>query len=362
MSAMTVLVQRPVAETVGELLAAEQLAEAEELLTVSDELAEAQADHARRVAALTNRAWCRYQAGILSQAVSDAQLALGLIELAARRALWAPLAAGALISALIEQDQLEEAKRAAAGALERPGGAAFRSAFDLARCRLLLATGEFELAGQIALEVGTRRAFCEVPGIARWRPLATEALARAGATDQARALAEQELRDADGHGRIGVALAARALTVPGLQRLDDLQAAISQLARSPFKLDHARALIECGAALRRARHRAESRDPLRRGIDLATRCGATRLAAYGSTELRASGARPRSLLLTGVDALTPSELRVARLAAEGRSNPNIGATLFITRKTVEAHMQSVFAKLDIGSRTQLAGALAAVPS
>jgi DNA-binding CsgD family transcriptional regulator len=71
------------------------------------------------------------------------------------------------------------------------------------------------------------------------------------------------------------------------------------------------------------------------------------------------GARPRKLLLTGVDALTASERRVARMAAEGMSNKELAQALFVTVKAVEVHLSSVYRKLQISSRAQLAQALAA---
>ncbi|HEY8524481.1 MAG TPA: helix-turn-helix transcriptional regulator [Acidimicrobiales bacterium] len=74
-------------------------------------------------------------------------------------------------------------------------------------------------------------------------------------------------------------------------------------------------------------------------------------------ELRATGARPRRLVLTGVESLTPSELRVARLVAEGRSNPEVAQALFVTRATVESHLAAVFRKLGVTSRDQLPAAL-----
>ena len=76
-------------------------------------------------------------------------------------------------------------------------------------------------------------------------------------------------------------------------------------------------------------------------------------------ELAATGARPRKILLGGVDSLTASERRVAQLAAEDMSNKAIAQELFVTVKTVEVHLSSVYRKLDIGSRRQLAGAILA---
>jgi DNA-binding CsgD family transcriptional regulator len=69
------------------------------------------------------------------------------------------------------------------------------------------------------------------------------------------------------------------------------------------------------------------------------------------------GARPRKLVLTGVDALTPSERRVARIATEGMSNKELAQALFVTVKAVEVHLSSVYRKLRISSRRDLAEAL-----
>ncbi|MGA9874622.1 MAG: helix-turn-helix transcriptional regulator, partial [Solirubrobacteraceae bacterium] len=75
------------------------------------------------------------------------------------------------------------------------------------------------------------------------------------------------------------------------------------------------------------------------------------------TELSAAGARPRRVFNSGRDALTPSELRVARMAAEGLTSQEIAQALFVTTKTVDAHLSHTYAKLDINSRKQLADAL-----
>ena len=118
-------------------------------------------------------------------------------------------------------------------------------------------------------------------------------------------------------------------------------------------------LAELGAALRRDGQRAAARDPLARALDLAARCSARPLAARAREELRAAGARPRRPWRTGVDALTPSELRVARLAAEGRSNREIAYELYVTLKAIEGHLARAYAKLGIEGRSQLARALEA---
>lgn len=93
-------------------------------------------------------------------------------------------------------------------------------------------------------------------------------------------------------------------------------------------------------------------------MEVAHRCGADQLAEHARTELAATGARPRRLMVSGADSLTASERRIAQLAAGGLSNPEIAQRLFITRKTVEAHLGRVYSKLDINSRARLAEVLA----
>ena len=100
-----------------------------------------------------------------------------------------------------------------------------------------------------------------------------------------------------------------------------------------------------------------AREPLALALELAARCGAWPLAAQARDELKAAGARPRRPWRTGVDALTPSELRVARLAADGRSNREIAGELYVTLKAIEGHLAHAYAKLGIDGRHELPRAL-----
>jgi DNA-binding CsgD family transcriptional regulator len=92
-------------------------------------------------------------------------------------------------------------------------------------------------------------------------------------------------------------------------------------------------------------------------MELAYTCGAASLVERARAELMATGARPRRALRTGADALTPSEQRVAQMAAEGMTNREIAATLFVTTRTVEIHLTHAYQKLGINSREQLPEAL-----
>ncbi|MBV8712637.1 MAG: helix-turn-helix transcriptional regulator [Solirubrobacterales bacterium] len=91
---------------------------------------------------------------------------------------------------------------------------------------------------------------------------------------------------------------------------------------------------------------------------MATRCGARRLERRARAELAAIGVRPRTAERSGTDSLTPSERRVAELAAAGQTNREIAQTLFVTEKTVETHLGRAFRKLDVTSRRQLPDVLA----
>jgi DNA-binding CsgD family transcriptional regulator len=116
-------------------------------------------------------------------------------------------------------------------------------------------------------------------------------------------------------------------------------------------------LAETRARFEHANQRKEAREPLREGLDLAHRCGTAPLEERARTELEATGARPRKAVYTGIESLTPSELRVARMAAESKTNREIAQALMVTEKTIETHMRHVFQKLDLSRRTELAGVL-----
>jgi DNA-binding CsgD family transcriptional regulator len=122
-------------------------------------------------------------------------------------------------------------------------------------------------------------------------------------------------------------------------------------------LEVARGRADYGAALRRAGCRVQARAQLERALDLAHRCGARRIAARAREELISAGAKPRRDAITGRDALTASELRVARMAAEGLTNREIAQALFVTIRTVTTHLGHVYQKLNITGREQLRLAL-----
>jgi DNA-binding CsgD family transcriptional regulator len=133
--------------------------------------------------------------------------------------------------------------------------------------------------------------------------------------------------------------------------------AISRLSGTSAELLRCNLFIDLGFARHHAGNAAEARTALREGADHATRLGASRLAGVAGRGLLACGARPRRLHTSGRESLTPAELRVVRLAAEGQSNGAIADALFINAKTVESHLTRAYRKLGITDRAELADAL-----
>jgi DNA-binding CsgD family transcriptional regulator len=270
-----------------------------------------------------------------------------------------------LSDALLEQGKLEEA----AAALEQAGWrtpAPETAPFLTLRhtgARLLLTAGDLTGGLEETLDAGERYEVIggRNPAFMPWRSQAALALMQLGEQGDARRLAAEELELARIWGApraLGAALRVAGLVEGGGRGLALLEEAVSTVAGSPAKLEHAKAHTELGAALRRANRRSQAREHLRRAVELATRCGAIPLAERAETELLATGARPRRIALSGIESLTPSERRVADLAAQGPTNREIAQALFVTPKTVEVHLSSVYRKLGIGSRSQLQAALA----
>jgi len=131
---------------------------------------------------------------------------------------------------------------------------------------------------------------------------------------------------------------------------ETLAEAVSLLETTPARYELALALADLCGHLRRAGRNADARVPLRRALDLAQRIGAAPLAALTRQQLIAAGARPRRTVLTGPEALTSTERRVAALAADGLSNRQIAEHLFITQPDVETHLRHAVQKLGITSR------------
>jgi DNA-binding CsgD family transcriptional regulator len=192
-----------------------------------------------------------------------------------------------------------------------------------------------------------------------WRTVAARALARLGRAGDASSLVEEELERArlwGTPGPIGRALRVQAELAGGDE--ERLREAVDVLSGSAWRLERAKALTSLGRAVRVSRRPGDARAPLTEAFAIASSCGASALVREVRTELYATGARPQTAAAGGAGALTPSELRVATLAREGRTNREIAQALFVTPKTVEVHLSSAYRKLGIRSRVGLAAALA----
>lgn len=301
----------------------------------------------------------RYLRGDIAGALGDLA---GGIERVPIMQLVLPFAHGWTALAHIERSELDEAQRLVsvpAGEDDRH----FTYNWALfARGRLALAGGDPERALEDLLECGRRQIAVPAPSpaVLPWRSEAAIAAWRLGRTSFAQELADEELRLArvvDSPRTVGVALRAAGIVSGGSDGIALLEEAVAALERSPSRLEHARALVDLGAARRHAGHMATARDALREGLDAAHHYGATALADLARAELVAAGARPRRPAMRGADALTPSELRVSELAAQGLTNREIAQALFVSTKTVEFHLRNAYLKLRIRSRRELAGAL-----
>jgi DNA-binding CsgD family transcriptional regulator len=350
---------------VGALTWSDDFATAEGAIEAALEETARRGEYLTSALALYTRAWPRYWSGRIAEALADAQAAVS-----AWRGAWAMYLPGAMYwvaRAHIERDELDEAAAALdlPEAEERWGGTTMYAAWRAARGRVALARGRAEeaLAEQLASGALLRDTLhLRNPAIGEWRSEAALAAARLGDDARARELVEEELGLARAFGAarpVGVALRAAGLVTGGKEGAQLLREAVEVLEASPARLELARALVELGAVLRRAGSRAEARDPLRRGLQLVERFGAFRLERQAREELAATGAHLGRRSFSGRDALTPSERRVAEMAAAGMSNREIAQSLFVTVNAVKWHLRNAYRKLDIATREELADALEA---
>ena len=187
------------------------------------------------------------------------------------------------------------------------------------------------------------------------------ALLQDGRRAEARELAEEGVEIARAWGArwpLGAALRISGRVTGGAAGLEQLREAETLLRDSPARLEYARLLMTLGATLRRHGTLTDARDVLSRAADLAQRIGARAILGRATSELRAAGARPRRIALTGVASLTPAELRVANEALAGHTNREIAQALFVTPKAVEFHLANTYRKLGIEGRSGLAAAMA----
>lgn len=172
---------------------------------------------------------------------------------------------------------------------------------------------------------------------------AADALARLGARANA----------AGTDWALGVHAASTALLAGDLDAEQHFREAIGRLSRTEARLHLGRTQLCYGEWLRRRHRRIDARLQLRAAIEVFTAAAAEAFVERAQSELRATGEKARKRSVDKVCQLTPQESRIAYLARDGLTNPEIGATLFVSPRTVEYHLRKVFAKLAITSRNQL---------
>jgi DNA-binding CsgD family transcriptional regulator len=194
-------------------------------------------------------------------------------------------------------------------------------------------------------------------------PELVEAAARSGEAELARDALERLAAMTVGCGTdypLGVEARSRALLSEGASAEALYKEAIDRLRRTNVRPELGRALLVYGEWLRREGRRVDARDQLRAAHQLFHDIGMEAFEERARRELLATGERLRKRGADTQDQLTPQELQIARLASDGQTNPEIGAQLFLSRRTVEWHLRKVFDKLEISSRRELPAALRAV--
>lgn len=354
----------------------DDLDQGEELIGEAERAARASGSVLATLSSLVSSAWLRTRRGDLIGAEADFTTLLTLSQDAGLAMLIANIALY-LIDVLLERHDAAPAGAAIEHTPVPPEFVPTWSGAMLieARGRLRLARGAREAAVEDLREAGrTASALRFGPVISSWR--SALALAIAGESpDEAVALAEEELTLARASGLprpIGIALrtlgllqARQEVGVRHEAGIEYLRESVVVLERGPSRLEHARSIVALGGALRRGNRAREARALLSVGLDMAIACGAERLRDEARQELLAAGGRRRrSQAGRGIEALTASELRVARLAASGLSNLEIAQSLFVSVKTVETHLAHVYGKFELagsGSRWRLAGLLGEGP-
>ena len=263
---------------------------------------------------------------------------------------------------------VDEAVTTAAQALELAGRTSGIPAWIFASWalgHLALARGDTAAALEQLepLRMHHRREAIEEPGALPFLPDGIEALLEAGRPAEAAEALDGYQGAAQRLGRqrgIAAARRCRGLLAAATEDLsaavEELEAAALLASRNDTPFEHARTLVALGAAQRRAKRRREARETLGTALAVFERLGTALWAERARAELRrVSGRAPTQ------GALTPAESRIAALVAEGKTNREVAAALFLSERTVEGHLSRVYGKLGVRSRTELARELARRP-
>ncbi|QHC23759.1 helix-turn-helix transcriptional regulator [Streptomyces sp. GS7] len=313
--------------------------------------------------ALATRAMLLHGLGALPEALADARTAVQ-ISGAERWAGTVVLPRLALAGVLVDRGEAVHAEKLLTGT--EP---VWRDPYMWTHHRYLMVLGRTRHAlgdaeGALALfrECGRSLEEAEVRNAAYlpWWAEAACVLAELGRAEEAQEPAAHGTRLARRWGTsraLGLAALARGVATPGEEGVELLGEAVRELSASPARVDHARAELVLGRSLLAADDRRAAREHLRAAADLAQRCGALALGQQARGALLAAGGRMRRMTTSPLDLLTSMERKVAGLAAGGAGNRSIAQSLHVTVRTVETHLTSVYRKLDIAERAQLAQVL-----
>jgi DNA-binding CsgD family transcriptional regulator len=270
-----------------------------------------------------------------------------------------------LVEILLRQGRTADARAAFAGlspARRIPDTIGVELLVRACHARLLLAERAAERALAEALDLGRcaddSRFGCAVH--IPWRTIGASAAAAVGDVAQARALAAEQVQRCRAFGVRGAtadALLVQATLAPDDERRDRLDETLEVAVTADAPLSLAEALLAAAREMRVAGRIQQARELAHEARKVASECAAMPVVEAALDELAASGARPRRRDGAGAHQLTASESREARMAADGASNREIAQALFVTQKTVEGHLSTVYRKLSISSRAQLASRL-----
>jgi DNA-binding CsgD family transcriptional regulator len=336
-------------------------ADAQHVLTAALERAERDGDLLVAATARYLRAWPRYYVGALTESEADARAALD----ASGWEMYEPSARAILGHVLLERGDHAGAQEALVLTNVEPWRRTVPYAMLLeTRARLHVAAGDLDAAatdlteaGALLETMGNRSPFCP------WRSSLGVVRALQGDHAAARELVDTEIVQAEAIGTPrarGVALHARA-TVARLSGGDgavaDLREAIALLAGCDARVEQARALVSLGATLTDAGESTEARASLHEAIALAAGIGAQEIGERAGRELHRAGGRRTGARTATPGGRTASELRVARLAARGRTNREIADEIVVSTHTVRFHLAGVYRKLGISRRDEIAARL-----